>query len=181
MRTALFALAALLMTPPALAQPDLEPIPASETPPNVLAQTDCDENGGDQDTVMRDRVFGAVVFRIRCPGNNANFVEALVLADDPSGRNARLMRFPSAERGVTLPEISNVRLFASARAIGSIDVDAEDGLAIRGVCRQEMLWRLVGGRPVLVFRRTSRNCEAGGPWRVRLDRRTRAERRLDWS
>lgn len=181
MRTALLALAIALVAGPALAQPDLLPIPLTEAPQAVLARADCDEPGGNpDDTVMRDRAFGAVVFRIRCPGNNANFREQLVFADDPSGRNARLMTFPTGGRGGPLMELSNVRLFAAARAVGEIAVD-DEGAAATGFCRTERLWRLAGDRPVLVFRRTSRNCEAGGPWRVRVDRRTARERALDWS
>ena len=180
MRTAALASAAALLASTALAQSEPAYIPMEQAPASVMTQTDCDDAGPGGE-VMINEAFGAVVFRVRCAGNNANYVQALIFADDRAGRNARLIRFPDGDPGAPATEISNVRLFPAARAIGSIDVDTEDGLAINGVCRSERLWRLAGERPTLVWWRTNGDCEGAGRWRVRLDRRTRAERRLAWS
>ena len=118
--------------------------------------------------VTRRPFAGGYVFAWRCPGNHANYIQALVFAADPQGRDARLLSFPGPGRSAPQEELANVRWFAHRREITSLSVNPEDDR----VCRVEARWRLVGGapQPRLIFWRETPDCAGKRGWRVRVRR-----------
>jgi hypothetical protein len=163
-----------------LAAGDTALVERREVPARVMDAAECD--GAGQDFVARQAFDGGVLFSVRCLGNNANRIQSLVRARDSSGRDASAVIFPSRRfgDGELAAEISNARIFPDARAIGEILVDPEHGPG--AACRTESLFRFERSKPRLVFRRTSRSCDAAAAirWHTVLDRRNPAERRLDW-
>jgi hypothetical protein len=145
-----------------------------DVPADVLAAVTCDHDG----LIFRQPFLGMVIFRARCPGNNQNYIENLVRAEDDAGTGATAVLFPSG--GEPTADISNVRLFEATPAIGEIRVDTEHGAG--QPCLFETLYRLEDWTARLVFQRRSLDCErtAATRWEPVLDERTDAERALDW-
>ena len=116
------------------------------------------------------RVFaGFIIFAVQCPGNNANFIEALVVADDEDGANARALVFPTPDPpdpDFAYDALSNIR-WLEGGVVGEIAVDPEE---ITGPCRHEARWRLAGTRPdpTLIFWRETDDCDGKGGWVVRV-------------
>ena len=137
-------------------------------PPPVAAATWCAEDGPGFAT---RRVFaGHVIFAVECPGNHANFIQALVAADDAEGRNARALVFPTpfpADPDNPNDVLSNIG-WHEGGIISELFVDPEE---IDGPCRHEARWRLdePGPQPVLVFWRETKDCEGKGGWTVLVD------------
>jgi hypothetical protein len=172
-RAAMGALLALLVPPAALhAQEKAAIVRPGDIPAMVRAQADCDVEEGAY--ASRRRFAGGVVFALKCPGNNQNWIQTLVFATDDKGTNARSLRFPSvpgssyADRAT---ELSNIRWYPELRELSEIFVDPEDG----DICRTERRWRLVGTppQPQIIFMRETRDCDGKGGWRVVFDARAR--------
>jgi len=157
-----------LLTPaglPVLAGDGDDSIVVDTLPPPVAAATWCADNGPGFAT---RRVFaGHVIFAVQCPGNNANYIQALVAADGEDGTNARALVFPTpypAAADTINDTISNIRWLPGGE-VGEIFVDTEAG---DGPCRYEARWRLEGPvpTPVLLAWRETRDCEGNGGWSV---------------
>ena len=137
-------------------------------PPPVAAATWCAEDGPGFAT---RRVFaGRVIFAVQCPGSHANFIQALVAADDADGRNPRALVFPTpfpADPDNPNDALSNVD-WHEGGIISELFVDPE---ATDGPCRHEARWRLdePGPQPVLVFWRETTDCEGKKGWTVLVD------------
>jgi hypothetical protein len=122
------------------------------------------------DYVTRRPFAGGFVFAWRCPGNNANYMQALVFAPREDGTNAKRLSFPDVRRrNPAFTEVSNVRFDPAAREITHLLVDDE---APR-ICRSEARWRLTGETPEprLIYWRETRDCKGRRGWRVVLDKR----------
>jgi hypothetical protein len=138
----------------------LEALPAP-----VAAATWCAEDGPGFAT---RRVFaGRVIFAVECPGNHANFIQALVVADDEEGRNARALVFPTpypSDPDNPNDALANVE-WHEGGIVSELFVDPE---AIDGPCRHEARWRLEGPspQPVLIFWRETNDCDGKGGWTV---------------
>ena len=157
-RAAIAALALLAAAGRAAAEDVLDTIP-----PPVKAATWCAEEGPGFAT--RRRFAGYIIFAVQCPGNNQNYMNALVVAGDEEGNGARLLTFPSAYPGAEpSDELSNIR-WRKGGVVGEIFVDPE---VTDGPCRHEARWRLTGLRPdaVLVFWRETHDCAGKGGWTV---------------
>jgi hypothetical protein len=141
----------------------LEALPAA-----VAAATWCAEDGPGFAT---RRVFaGHVIFAVECPGNHANFIQALVAADDAEGGNSRALVFPTplaADPDNPNDALSNIG-WHEGRIVSELFVDPEDA---NGPCRHEARWRLDGPglTPVLVFWRQTNDCEGKDGWSVLVD------------
>jgi hypothetical protein len=144
-------------------------VSAADIPASVKAQADCDVEEGAH--ASRRMFAGGTVFALKCPGNNQNWIQALVFADDDKGANAYSLRFPDAPGRDAEPatELSNVRWYHALRELSEIFVDPEQG----DICRTERRWRLTGKppQPQIVFMRETRDCDGKGGWRVVFDRR----------
>jgi hypothetical protein len=135
-------------------------------PETVVAQTECAD---DLQPYPTRRAFAAgVVFAIRCPGNNANYVEALVWAHDETGAGARLLLFPTPRSGDgedPLDSLSNIRWISETAEVAQIFVNPEET-----ICRTEGRWRIGEGEPELVHWRQTADCDGSGGWEVVVDR-----------
>ena len=90
----------------------------SPLPSDVLALEEC---GAEEDPFATRQPFaGGFVFTIRCPGNNANYMQTLIFAEDEEGKGAGLLRFPqpSERGGGTQDTISNIRWYPDKNEIG---------------------------------------------------------------
>ena len=104
---------------------------------------------------------------MRCPGNNANYKQALVVADDDEGTGARLLVFPTpapADPDFPYDALSNIE-WHEGGVISELVVDPEE---IDGPCRHEARWRLDGPRPdpKLISWRETNDCSGAGGWSV---------------
>jgi hypothetical protein len=140
---------------------------ASDPPPEaVMATTECD--GAGDGGITRRPFAGGFVFAVRCPGNNANMIEALVFSETDDGSAPTLLTFPLP--GPPEPEInpqgwlSNIRWHPETNELGEIFVDEEAD----DWCRSEARWRLDNVPPTatLVFFRHTRDCTGAGGWEV---------------
>ncbi len=133
-------------------------------PPPIAAATWCADDGPGYAT---RRVFaGHTFFAVQCPSNNANFVEALVVADD-NGAERPCAGLPDA-----LPAnpdnpndaLSNI-VWHEGGVVSELFVDPEE---IDGPCRHEARWRLAGDAvtPELVFWRETDDCSGETGWTV---------------
>jgi hypothetical protein len=166
------SMALLILSPVVLrAQEKAVIVPARDIPATVRAQADCDVEEGAH--ASRRTFAGGTVFALKCPGNNQNWIQALVFADDDKGTNAHSLRFPDAPGRDAEPatELSNVRWYHALRELSEIFVDPEQG----DICRTERRWRLTGKppQPHIVFMRETRDCDGKGGWRVVFDARAR--------
>jgi len=135
-------------------------------PEAVMAATWCDGFG--DGGITRRPFAGGFVFAVRCPGNNANYIEALVFSATEDGSAPTLMTFPLP--GPPEPEanpqdwLSNIRWHAETSELGEIFVDDEAD----DWCRSEARWRLDGVPPVatLVFFRHTRDCAGESGWEL---------------
>jgi hypothetical protein len=166
LRRLAWALCLAPLSSPVAAAEDGETATVLDTlPPPVAAATWCAEDGPGFAT---RRVFaGRVIFAVACPGNNANFIQALVAADDEDGTNARALVFPTpypADPDDPNDTIANIR-WLPGNAVSGIFVDPEE---IDGPCRHEARWRLEGTGPtaVLVAWRETHDCEGNSGWSV---------------
>jgi len=76
----------LALAGPAVAQTDGSvSIDWKDAPKGVVGKIDC---GGPETGITRRAFAGGFVFAAQCPGNHANFIQALVYADDAQGTNA---------------------------------------------------------------------------------------------
>jgi|GEM_PF-1453755 len=140
-------------------------IDRKDIPPAVAAQVAC---GTEPENITRRPFAGGFVFAWSCPGNNANFIQALVFAKTESGEGATLLRFPQARRkGEPMEELSNVRWDAKARTVSQLFVDPESR-----ICRSEARWRLNGTppKPELIHWRETRDCSGKGGWKVLVNK-----------
>lgn len=158
----------VIVSTPAMAQTD-EPVSIDwkDAPKTVVEKIDC---GMEPPFVTRRAFAGGVVFAAQCPGNNANYIQALVYADDAQGANARRLMFPRpGKKNETNPadSLSNIRWYPKQRDVTELFVDPETR-----VCRTEGRWRFdAKAQPQLIFWRQTRDCEGKSGWRVILDRR----------
>ena len=136
-----------------------------EIPAPVIKQVTCDTEPG---TVTRKPFASGYVFLWRCPGNHANWIQAVVYATREDGTDARLLTFPQAGKRGVAEELSNIRWFATRNELTSLFVDPETN-----ICRTEGRWRLDGTPPAprLIFWRETRDCNGKRGWRTRVDRR----------
>ncbi|MCB8838601.1 hypothetical protein [Aurantimonas sp. VKM B-3413] len=157
---------------------ELVSLGSDSVPEAVKSAFTCD--GDPEATILRRSFRGAVIFTNRCPGNNQNYVENLVHADDETGRGATLLAFPRGRGAPAETAIANVRFFERTGTIGEIAVDTEHEQ--NAPCRFERMWRLKKNTPTLVFSRWTRDCEvrAGTRWKTVIDKRRRAERAENW-
>ncbi len=138
-------------------------------PAPVAAATWCAADGPGFAT--RRNFAGRVIFAVACPGNHANFMQALVAADDAAGSDARALVFPTPSPPD--PEAPNDVLanvhWLEGGVVAELFVDPE---ASDGPCRHEARWRLDGPRPepVLIFWRETRDCAGHGGWSVVVGR-----------
>ena len=164
----LLPLATLLVVAaaPVFAQDDGSVV-VDDLPPPVAEATWCAEDGPGFAT--RRAFAGRVVFAVQCPGNNANFIQAVVVADDEAGTHARAIVFPTpdpANPDFPNDALSNIR-WLDHDELSDLFVDPEE---TDGPCRHEGRWRL-GGEPVtatLLFWRETRDCDGKGGWVVRF-------------
>lgn len=136
-----------------------------EVPAAVIEQVAC---GTDPGTVTRKAFAGGHVFLWQCPGNHANWIQAVVYATREDGADARLLTFPQAGKRGVAEELSNIRWFATRNELTSLFVDPETT-----ICRTEGRWRLDGTPlvPRLIFWRETRDCNGRRGWRTLVDRR----------
>ena len=166
------SLAAMLLgaslAPAAIAQQNESPserVSAEDVPESVAAQVQC---GTDPHDVTRRRFAGGYVFAWECASNNANWIMALIYADDTDGANARLLRFPGPPGSAAAEELSNVRWYPAAREVTGLFVNPEET-----ICRTEARWRLAGHPPDarLIFWRETRDSDGKRGWRIVVDPR----------
>jgi hypothetical protein len=144
----------------------------SPLPSDVLALEEC----GAEETpfATRQPFAGGFVFTIRCPGNNANYMQTLIFAEDEGGKGARLLRFPqpSERGGGTQDTISNIRWYPGKHEIGEIYVNPEVEEDPDPICRTEGRWRLEGNppKPKLVFWRQTPDCDGKRGWKIVVGR-----------
>ena len=138
----------------------------AQVPQSVATQVEC---GTDPDDVSRRPFAGGFIFAWKCASNHANWVEALVYADNAEGVGARLLRFPRPGGAEPSEELANVRWFLATRELTELSVDPENDK----ICRTEARWRLTGTPPTpqLVFWRETRDCEGKGGWRTVVEGR----------
>jgi hypothetical protein len=146
---------------------DIDVLDMKDVPQIVSDKVTC----SGPDTGMTRRAFaGGFVFAAPCPGNHANYIQALVFAEDVSGRNARLLMFPQPGRkgeGNPADSLSNVRWYGKQREVTELFVNPESK-----VCRTEGRWRLNSkAQPQLVFWRQTRDCDGKRGWQVIVDQR----------
>ncbi len=136
-----------------------------EIPAPVIKQVNC---GTEPDTVTRKAFAGGHLFLWQCPGNHANWIQAVVFATREDGADARLLTFPQAGKRDAAEELSNIRWFAARNELTSLFLDPETR-----ICRTEGRWRLEGTPPMprLIFWRETRDCNGKQGWRTRVDRR----------
>lgn len=144
-----------------------EPTTVDTLPNSVREATWCADEGPGFAT--RRTFAGFIIFAVQCPGNNANYVEALVVADDDAGTNARLLVFPTPyapNPDVPYDALSNIR-WLDGGVLGEIAVDPE---VTDGRCRHEARWQLEGARPdpSLLFWRETADCDGEDGWVVRV-------------
>ena len=140
-------------------------IDRKDIPSAVSAQVAC---GTEPENITRRPFAGGFVFAWVCPGNNANYIQALVFATNESGEGAALLRFPQAARkGEPMEELSNIRWDAKARIVSQLFVDPESR-----ICRSEARWRLNGTppKPELIFWRETRDCSGKRGWSVLVNK-----------
>jgi len=157
----------LALAAPAFAQAgDSVSIERKDAPRAVLEKIGC---GMEPSFVTRQPFAGGQVFAAQCPGNHANYIQALVYADDAQGGNARLLLFPRpGKKSKTNPaeSLSNIRWFPKAREVTELFVDPESK-----ICRREARWRLdAKAQPRLVYWRQTQDCKGKSGWRVLVDR-----------
>jgi hypothetical protein len=132
-------------------------------PPSVAAATWCAEEGSGFAT--RRDFAGRIIFVVECPGNHANFMQALVAADDAAGTDARALVFPTpypADPDNPNDVLSNVG-WHEGGIVSDLFVDPE---AIDGPCRHEGRWRIGDAEPELISWRETKDCEGRGGWTV---------------
>jgi hypothetical protein len=136
-----------------------------EIPAAVIKQVNC---GTEPGIVTRKMFAGGHVFLWQCPGNHANWIQAVVFATRADGADARLLTFPQAGKRGIAEELSNIRWFATRNELTSLFVDPETK-----ICRTEGRWRLEGTPPAprLIFWRETRDCNGKRGWRTLVDRR----------
>lgn len=141
-----------------------ESLDKRDVPQVVAAQVTCDG----PDIGMTRRAFaGGFVFAAPCPGNHANYIQALVYAADAKGARARLLMFPRPA-GDPADSLSNIRWFPDAHEVTELFVDPESK-----ICRTEGRWKVEAeGSPKLIFWRQTRDCDGKKGWRVMRDRRS---------
>jgi hypothetical protein len=136
-------------------------------PKTVVEKIDC---GMEPSFVTRRAFAGGFVFAAQCPGNHANYIQALVYADNADGANARLLLFPRpGNKSDSNPadSLANIRWYPKAREVTELFVDPESK-----ICRTEGRWRLdAKAQPQLVFWRQARDCKGKSGWCVAVDRR----------
>ena len=138
-------------------------------PPPVAAATWCAEQGPG---FYRRRIFaGFIVFTVQCPGNHQNFIEALVVADDENGANARALVFPAPyddESPEPYDVLSNIGWLEGGELSQLFIADPEEE---GEPCRYEARWRLDGDAPTaeLLFWRETVDCDGAGGWNVLVD------------
>jgi len=143
-------------------------------PADVLALVEC--GAEDEPFATRQPFAGGFVFALQCPGNNENFNQTLVFADNAQGGGARLLRFPGpGKRREGFEDVlSNVRWYPESSEIGEIAVDSDpDSRPTPNICRSEGRWRLEGHPPKskLVFWRETRDCDGRKGWNVVVGRK----------
>lgn len=158
----------LALAGPAVAQTDGSvSIDWKDAPKAVVGKIDC---GGPETGITRRAFAGGFVFAAQCPGNHANFIQALVYADDAQGTNARRMMFPRPGRkSETNPadSLSNTRFFPKQRELTELLIQPESE-----ICRTEGRWRLdARAQPRLINWRQTRDCKGKKDWRVLVDKR----------
>jgi hypothetical protein len=166
----LVGLLLLIFITPAFAQTsDSIPLDQKDVPKSVAEQVAC---GGPENGMSRRPFAGGFVFTAQCPGNHANYIQALVYAQDEQGTHARLLMFRRpGKKSESNPadSLSNIRWFPQAREVTELFVDPEST-----ICRTEGRWRLdAKAQPQLVYWRQTRDCEGKSGWRVVVDRRGR--------
>lgn len=140
-------------------------IDRKDIPAAVTAQVTC---GTEPESITRRPFAGGFVFAWVCPGNNANYIQALVFAKTESGEGATLLRFPQATRkGEAMEELSNIRWDEKARIVSQLFVDPESR-----ICRSEARWRLNGTppKPELIHWRETRDCSGKRGWKVLVNK-----------
>lgn len=141
-------------------------------PGAVVAASTCSDSSDWSST--RRAFAGGVIFTVKCPGNNANYIEELIWARDADGKDARVLAFPSPDKrygGEPATGLSNIRWHAEAMEVKEIAVDQE-----QDICRSEGIWRLEGVLPEAknVYWRETRDCDGKEGWKVLVDERNRA-------
>ena len=134
-------------------------IDRKDIPLAVAAQVTC---GTEPESITRRPFAGGFVFGWRCPGNNANSIQALVFAASESGDGATLLRFPPPPRkGEAMEELSNIRWDDKTRSVSYLFVNPESR-----ICRSEARWQLRGTPPVptLISWRETRDCTGKTGW-----------------
>jgi hypothetical protein len=149
---------------------DSELLDLKDVPKSVAEKVTC---GGPDDGMTRRLFAGGIVFAARCPGNHANYIQALVYARDEQGTEARLLMFlRPGKKSDSNPadSLSNIRWFPEQRELTELSVDPEAD----DVCRSEGRWRLdAKAQPQLIWWRQTRDCKGKRGWRVVVDRRGR--------
>ena len=135
------------------------------TPPAVAAVTRCDETGP---AITSRRIFsGFIVFTVECSTLRLNFRYEIVVADEMSGKGARLLTFPKPHApNPDDPEdiVYNADLLDSGE-IAELFIDpGAKGIACRHIAR----WRLAGDAPTarLVSWRETNDCSGETGWTV---------------
>ena len=167
---AVIVLGTLIPTPSPVRAGDSEAVYSERVdldapPAEVAAATWCAEDGPGH--AVRRRFSGYLVFTVQCPGNNANFIQALIVADNEAGLNARLLVFPTPFPplpGYPNDALSNVG-WLEGGVLSDLFIDPEE---IDGPCRHEARWRLAGPVPTpeLISWRETQDCEGNGGWTV---------------
>ena len=134
----------------------------------MAEQTWCAQDG--PGFFARRPFAGFTVFTAQCPGNNQNFIQALVVADDDNGTNARLLVFPTPyppNPDAPYDALSNVGWLDGGELTETWSGDTEQATDI---CRTEGRWKLVGPEPTpqLVFWRDTTDCDGNSGWVVRV-------------
>ena len=155
-------LALLCFAVPASAQTENTTIiDRKDIPAAVAAQVTC---GTEPDSITRRHFAGGFIFGWRCPGNNANSIQALVFAKTEGGEGATLLRFPQPPRkGEAMEELSNIRWDDKTRRVSHLFVNPESR-----ICRSEARWQLRGMPPVptLISWRETRDCTGKTGWKM---------------
>ena len=137
-----------------------------DAPQAVTEKIDC---GMEPSFVTRRPFAGGFVFAAQCPGNHANYIQALVYTDDEQGGKARLLLFPGpGKKSDPADSLSNIRWFPKQREVTELFVNPESD----DICRSEGRWRLdAKAQPQLIYWRQTRDCQGKSGWRVVVDRR----------
>lgn len=134
-------------------------------PDAIAALVTCDPVGASAHVIP---FAGGVLFKMRCPGNNANYRQGFVFAQDKAGTGAHTLLFPVPGGAEPQDALSNSRLIIKRAEITELSVNPEVA-----ICRTEGRWRLEGPErtPRLLFWRETKDCEGRKGWRVRVNTR----------